>query len=60
MVEPTKLEMLVAEITGTAESDQIGVYKQIPFRVRIDLMARLEALNDMKSATRKPPEITFE
>ncbi|WP_223852405.1 hypothetical protein [Acinetobacter seifertii] len=35
MSNPSKLDTLVAEISGTAESEYIGLYKQIPFRVRL-------------------------
>lgn len=55
MNQQNKLQMLVAEIQGTAESEVVGAYKQIPFRVRIDLLARLEALNDIQSVYKKTP-----
>ena len=55
MSEPTKLQMLVAEISGNAESSYIGLNKQIPFRVRLDLFARLSALNDLANEKKKTP-----
>lgn len=55
MSDPTKLQMLVAEISGTAESDFIGVYKQIPFRVKLHLFARLSALHDFQNLKQKKP-----
>lgn len=55
MTEPTKLQMLVAEINGTAESEYVGLYKQIPFRVLINLFARLSALHDMQNSHAKTP-----
>jgi hypothetical protein len=38
MSNPSKLDTLVAEISGTAESEYIGLYKQIPFRVRLPFL----------------------
>lgn len=55
MNKPTKLQMLVAEINGTAESEYIGVYKQIPFRVQLQLFARLSALHEMQNMHGKTP-----
>ncbi|WEI20668.1 hypothetical protein PY247_23665 (plasmid) [Acinetobacter proteolyticus] len=55
MTEPNKLQMLVAEINGTAESEYIGLYKQIPFRVQIRLFARLSALHDLQNRNAKTP-----
>jgi hypothetical protein len=55
MNKPTKLQMLVAEINGTAESQYIGVYKQIPFRVQLHLFARLSALHDLQNTHGKTP-----
>lgn len=53
--EPTKLQMLVAEITGKGESGYWGLNKQIPFRVRLDLFAKLSALNDLANEKKKTP-----
>lgn len=55
MTEPTKLEMLAAEINGTATSEYVGLYKQIPFRVRLDLFARLSALHEIQNMHSKTP-----
>ena len=55
MTEPTKLEMLAAEINGTATSEYVGLYKQIPFRVRLDLFARLSALHEIQNVHAKTP-----
>ena len=55
MTEIKKLQMLVAEINGTAESEYIGLYKQIPFRVKIDLFAKLSALHDLQNRSSKTP-----
>lgn len=55
MTEPTKLQMLVAEINGTAESEYVGLYKQIPFRVQIQLFARLSALHELQNSHAKTP-----
>ncbi|HCV3155942.1 TPA: hypothetical protein OV529_003472 [Acinetobacter baumannii] len=55
MTEPTKLQMLVAEINGTAESGYVGLYKQIPFRVQIQLFARLSALHELQNSRVKTP-----
>lgn len=55
MTEPTKLEMLAAEINGTATSEYIGLYKQIPFRVRLNLFARLSALHEIQNSHSKTP-----
>lgn len=53
--EPTKLQMLVAEITGNGDSAYIGLNKQIPFRVRLDLFSKLSALNDLANEKKKTP-----
>lgn len=42
--EPTKLQMLLAEINKTGTSDFVGVYKQVPFRIALSPYARLTAL----------------
>ncbi|MCE6009392.1 hypothetical protein [Acinetobacter soli] len=55
MTEPTKLQILVAEINGTAESEYVGLYKQIPFRVQMNLFARLSALHDLQNSHTKTP-----
>lgn len=55
MSNPSKLDTLVAEISGTAESEYIGLYKQIPFRVRLSLFARLSALHTVQNSHNKTP-----
>ena len=37
-MEPTKLQIFVAEVKGTAESEYIGLSKQIPLRLQVDLL----------------------
>jgi len=53
--EPTKLQMLVAEITGKAESEYWGVTKQMPVRVRLDLFAKISALHEFANEKKKTP-----
>lgn len=55
MTEPTKLQILVSEINGTAESEYVGLYKQIPFRVQMNLFARLSALHELQNSHTKTP-----
>ena len=52
-MEPTNLQIFVAEVKGTGESDYIGVYKQVPLRLRADVFAEVEALQEMMSKTQK-------
>ena len=54
-MEPTKLQMFVAEVQGTAESEYMGLSKQIPLRLRIDLFAEVMALHEILSANQKTP-----
>jgi len=54
-METTKLQMFVAEVKGTAESEYMGLSKQIPLRLRIDLFAEVMALHEMLSANQKTP-----
>ena len=54
-MEPTKLQMFVAEVQGTAESEHMGLSKQIPLRLRIDLFAEVMALHEILSANQKTP-----
>jgi hypothetical protein len=53
--EPTKLQILVAEITGKAESEYWGVTKQMPVRVRLDLFAKISALHEFANEKKKVP-----
>ena len=52
-MEPTNLQIFVAEVKGTGESDYIGVYKQVPLRLRADVFAEVEALQEMMAKTQK-------
>ena len=54
-MEPTKLQMFVAEVRGTAESEYVGLVKQIPLRLQIDLFAKVMALNALISEHQKTP-----
>ena len=36
-MEPTNLQVFVAEVKGTGESEYMGVYKQVPLRLRADI-----------------------
>ena len=42
--EPTRLQMLVAEINNRATSEYHGAYKQVPFRIQPHLYAKLTAV----------------
>jgi hypothetical protein len=42
--EPTRLQMLVAEINNRGTSDYHGAYKQVPFRIQPHLYAKLTAV----------------
>lgn len=42
--EPSNLDAFVAEITGNAESDYIGVQHQVPFRIQGHLYAQLTSV----------------
>ena len=55
MYEPTSLEMLVAEVKGTGESEYKGLFKQIPLRLEMPIFARVEALHEMISQNQKCP-----
>jgi len=50
--EPTKLQMLLAEVNKTATSDFVGVYKQVPFRITASSYARLTALHTYMEVSR--------
>jgi hypothetical protein len=52
-MEPTKLQMFVAEVQGTADSEYIGLSKQIPLRLQMDLLASVMALNTLMSERQK-------
>ncbi|MCW8502655.1 hypothetical protein OQG76_10495, partial [Streptococcus macedonicus] len=54
-MEPTKLQMFVAEVKGTAESEYIGLSKQIPLRLQVDLFASVMALHTLISEKQKTP-----
>lgn len=54
-MEPTKLQMFVAEVQGTADSEYIGLSKQIPLRLQMDLLASVMALNTLMSERQKTP-----
>ena len=45
-MEPTNLQIFVAEVKGTGESDYIGVYKQVPLRLRADVLQKLKHFRD--------------
>ena len=55
MYEPTSLELLVAEVKGTGESEYKGMFKQIPLRLEMPIFARVEALHEMISQNQKCP-----
>lgn len=52
MSDPTKLQMLLAELNKTGSSDFNGVYKQVPFRVQLHLYVRLTALVTLMESSR--------
>jgi hypothetical protein len=54
-MEPTKLQILVAEVQGTAKSEFIGVCKQIPIRLQLDVFASVMALHSLISENQKTP-----
>jgi len=43
-VEPSNLDVFIAEITGNGESDYIGVQHQVPFRIQGHLYAQLTSI----------------
>ena len=52
-MEPTNLQVFVAEVKGTGESEYMGVYKQVPLRLRADIFAEVEAFQEMMAKTQK-------
>jgi hypothetical protein len=52
-MEPTNLQIFVAEVKGTGESEYMGVYKQVPLRLRAGVFAEVEALQEMMARTQK-------
>lgn len=55
MYEPTSLELLVAEVKGTGESEYKGLFKQIPLRLELPIFARVDALHTLISQNQKCP-----
>ena len=51
--EPTRLQMLVAEINNRGTSDYHGAYKQVPFRIQPLLYAKLTAVVGLIEANQK-------
>ena len=54
-MEPTKLQIFVAEVKGTAESEYMGLSKQIPLRLQVNLFASVMALHTLISEKQKTP-----
>ena len=52
-MEPTNLQVFVAEVKGTGESEYMGIYKQVPLRLRADIFAEVEAFQEMMAKTQK-------
>ena len=52
-MEPTNLQIFVAEVKGTGESEYMGIYKQVPLRLRAGVFAEVEAFQEMMSKTQK-------
>lgn len=52
-MEPTNLQIFVAEVKGTGESEYMGIYKQVPLRLRAGVFAEVEALQEMMARTQK-------
>ncbi|WP_180125031.1 hypothetical protein [Acinetobacter sp. YH12080] len=55
MYDPSNLEILVAEVKGTGQSEYWGLAKQIPLRLELPIFARVEALHEMISQNQKTP-----
>ncbi len=52
-MEPTNLQIFVAEVKGTGESEYMGIYKQVPLRLRAGVFAEVEAFQEMMARTQK-------
>jgi hypothetical protein len=52
-MEPTNLQIFVAEVKGTGESEYMGIYKQVPLRLRAGVFAEVEAFQEMMAKTQK-------
>lgn len=55
MSDPTRLQLLLATLKGDIESEYAGVTRQVPFRIRSDLFARLSAIHALANMKKKTP-----
>lgn len=55
MSDITRLQILLASLKGEVEFDYSNLTKQVPFRIRSDLFARLSAVNAIASMKKKVP-----
>lgn len=55
MSDPTRLQLLLATLKGDIESEYVGVTRQVPFRIRSDLFARLSAVHALANMKKKTP-----